>query len=67
MKVLIHCFFIECSYEFAMKLVDLGCYISASGMVTFFLKSKDLANTFKNIPNDRLLVETDINIYRLNR
>ena len=56
MKVLIHCF--TGSYEFAMKLVDLGCYISASGVVTF-RKSKDLANTFKNIPNDRLLVETD--------
>ncbi len=55
-KVLIHCF--TGSYEFAMKLVDLGCYISASGVVTF-RKSKDLANTFKNIPIDRLLVETD--------
>ena len=55
-KVLIHCF--TGSYEFAMRLVDLGCYISASGVVTF-RKSTDLANTFKNIPNDRLLVETD--------
>tara|TARA_Y100001958_G_scaffold148830_1_gene130879 strand:+ start:838 stop:1623 length:786 start_codon:yes stop_codon:yes gene_type:complete len=55
-KVLIHCF--TGSKDFAMKLVDLGCYISASGVVTF-KKSSDLANTFKNIPNDRLLIETD--------
>ena len=29
-----------------------------SGVVTF-KKSKDLADTFKEIPNDRILVETD--------
>ena len=55
-KILIHCF--TGSREFAFKLLDLGAYISASGVVTFN-KSKDLANTFKDIPNDRILVETD--------
>ena len=39
-------------------MLDLGAYISASGVVTF-KKSQDLANTFKEIPNDRILVETD--------
>ena len=55
-KILIHCF--TGSKEFAFKLLDLGAYISASGVVTF-KKSEDLANTFKEIPNNRILVETD--------
>ena len=55
-KILIHCF--TGSKKFAFKLLDLGAYISASGVVTF-KKSQDLANTFKEIPNDRILVETD--------
>ena len=55
-KILIHCF--TGTREFAFKLLDLGAYISASGVVTFN-KSKDLANTFRNIPNDKILVETD--------
>ena len=55
-KVLIHCF--TGSKKFAFKLLDLGAYISASGIVTF-KKSEDLANTFKELPNDKILVETD--------
>ena len=55
-KILIHCF--TGSKDFAFKLLDLGCYISASGIVTF-KNSSELANTFKLIPNDRILVETD--------
>jgi len=55
-KILIHCF--TGSKEFAYKLIDLGCYISASGVVTF-KKSKDLADTFLSLPNDKILVETD--------
>ena len=55
-KILIHCF--TGSKEFAMKLLDLGAYISASGVVTF-KKSEDLASTFKVIPNNKILVETD--------
>ena len=53
---MIHCF--TGTKEFAFKLLDLGAYISASGVVTF-KKSKDLAETFKEIPIDRILVETD--------
>ena len=53
---MIHCF--TGTKNFAHKLIDIGCYISASGVVTF-KKSEDLANTFKEIPNDRILVETD--------
>jgi TatD DNase family protein len=55
-KILIHCF--TGSREFAFKLLDLNAYISASGVITF-KKSTDLANTFNDIPNNRILVETD--------
>jgi len=55
-KILIHCF--TGSKDFSNKLLDLGCYISASGIVTF-KKSNELADTFKSIPIDRILVETD--------
>ena len=39
-------------------MIDLGGYISASGIVTF-KKSKELSEIFKQIPNDKILVETD--------
>jgi TatD DNase family protein len=55
-KVLIHCF--TGSKKFAHKLINIGCYISASGVVTF-KKSFELANTFLSLPNDKILVETD--------
>ena len=56
LKMLIHCF--TGTRDFAFKLLDMGAYISASGVVTF-KNSSDLANTFKDIPNERILVETD--------
>jgi len=56
LKVLIHCF--TGSKAFAKKLLDIGCYISLSGIVTF-KKSTDLQETAEYIPIDRLLVETD--------
>ena len=55
-KILIHCF--TGTRDFAFKLLDLNAYISASGVITF-KKSIDLATTFKDIPNNRILVETD--------
>jgi TatD DNase family protein len=55
-KILIHCF--TGSRNFAFKLLDLGAFISASGVITF-KKSQELANTFKDIPNNQILVETD--------
>ena len=55
-KILIHCF--TGTKNFAHKLIDLGSYISASGIVTF-KKSHELAETFSSLPNDRILVETD--------
>lgn len=56
LKILIHCF--TGSKSFAHKLIDLGCYISASGIVTF-KKSKELADTFAGLPIDKILTETD--------
>ena len=55
-KILMHCF--TGSNEFALKLLDLNAYFSASGIITF-KNSLDLQNTFKNIQNDKILVETD--------
>ena len=33
LKILMHCF--TGSYEFAKKLLNLNCYFSASGIITF--------------------------------
>ena len=51
-----HCF--TGSKEFAMKLIDLNAYFSASGVITF-KNSTELQSTFKEIPKERLLIETD--------
>jgi TatD DNase family protein len=52
----IHCF--TASQDFADKALELGLYISISGIVTF-KNAKDLQETAKTIPADRLLIETD--------
>ena len=52
----IHCF--TASRAFAEASLDLGFYISISGIVTF-KSAKDLQETTKIIPLDRLLIETD--------
>ena len=56
LKVLIHCF--TGTKDFALKLLDINCYISISGIITF-KNSNELAETVNLIPLDRLLVETD--------
>ena len=56
LKVLMHCF--TGSLDFAKKLIDLNCYISVSGIITF-KNSTDLVNTVSEIPLENLLVETD--------
>ncbi len=55
-KILMHCF--TGSKKFAHKLLGIGCYFSASGIVTF-KKSNDLIETFKSIPSNKILIETD--------
>ena len=56
LKVLMHCF--TGSKDFAKKLIDLNCYISVSGIITF-RNSTELVNTISSIPLENLLVETD--------
>lgn len=52
----IHCF--TASQAFADEALALGFYISISGIVTF-KNARDLAETARTIPANRLLVETD--------
>lgn len=52
----IHCF--TASADFARTALDLGLYISLSGIVTF-KNAKDIQDAAKWLPEDRLLVETD--------
>ena len=53
---LIHCF--TASAEFGRQVLDLGLTISLSGIVTF-KNARELQEFAAEIPNDRLLVETD--------
>tara|TARA_B110000438_G_scaffold56438_2_gene56585 strand:- start:1872 stop:2630 length:759 start_codon:yes stop_codon:yes gene_type:complete len=50
-----HCF--SSSYDTAIKLIEMGFYISFSGNLTF--KNSHLPEVAKKLPLDRLLVETD--------
>ena len=55
-KILMHCF--TGSKEFADKLCTLNAYFSASGIITF-KNAVDLQKTFKSLPLDKILIETD--------
>jgi TatD DNase family protein len=52
----IHCF--SGTKEFAKATLDLGFYISLSGILTF-KNAEDLREIAKTLPLDRLLIETD--------
>mgnify|MGYP000897075635 FL=1 len=56
LKILMHCF--TGSKSFALDLLDLNAYFSASGIITF-KNSTALQETFKSIPVKNLLIETD--------
>ncbi len=56
LKILMHCF--TGSKKFANKLLEINAYFSASGIITF-KNSVELQDTFKYLPLDRLLIETD--------
>lgn len=55
-SMVIHCF--TGSRQLAENCLELGAYISLSGILTF-KNAKDIQETAKIIPEDRLLVETD--------
>jgi TatD DNase family protein len=52
----IHCF--TGNSNFCHKLLDLGCYISFSGIITFN-KVEEICKAVEIVPLDKLLVETD--------
>ena len=56
LKILMHCF--TGSQKFAEKLLDLNAFFSASGIITF-KKADNLKKTFKFLPLDKILIETD--------
>ena len=51
-----HCF--TESYEVAKAAIEMGFFISFSGIVTF-KSAKDLQETCRQVPLDRMLIETD--------
>jgi TatD DNase family protein len=53
---LIHCF--TETLDFAKKALDLGFYISCSGIITF-KNAESIREAIRYVPADRLLVETD--------
>lgn len=56
LKGVMHCF--SGSQTLAERALDLGFFISFSGMVTF-KKADDLKSIARNVPMDRLMIETD--------
>ena len=56
LKILMHCF--TGSYDFAKKLMNFNSFFSASGIITF-KNSIDLQDTFRKLPINKLLIETD--------
>ena len=53
---LIHCF--SSSRQVAEKSIEIGLYISLSGILTF-KKAEELRDIVRDLPLDRLIVETD--------
>jgi len=56
LRGVIHCF--TGNYEAARAYLDLGFYLSFSGIITF-KKAEPLRDVIRKIPLDRMLVETD--------
>ena len=56
LKILMHCF--TGSQKFAKQLLEFNSYFSASGIITF-KNSIELQKTFKFLPLDKILIETD--------
>lgn len=52
----IHCF--TASKRLAYECIDIGFYISASGIITF-KNAQDIRNVFMEIPLQNILIETD--------
>ena len=55
-KAIMHCFAED--WQIAKQCLDMGFYISLSGIVTF-KNAKQVHEVAKKVPLDRLLIETD--------
>lgn len=53
---ILHCFTED--YDMAKQAIDMGMYISFSGILTF-KNAKDIQEIAKKLPLDRILIETD--------
>jgi TatD DNase family protein len=53
---ILHCFTED--YDMAKQAIDMGMYISFSGILTF-KNAKDIQDVAKKLPLDRILIETD--------
>jgi TatD DNase family protein len=51
-----HCY--TSSWDFAQKVLDLGFYLSFTGIITY-PSGTSILDTVKNVPNDKFLIETD--------
>ena len=56
LRGVVHCF--DSDWDFAQKMLDLGFYISFSGLITY-PKKDSLLEVVRNVPTDKFLVETD--------
>ncbi|MCF7906465.1 TatD family hydrolase [Patescibacteria group bacterium] len=56
-KTLIHCF--DYGFSEMEKFLELGFYISFTGMITFKNARKEIIECVKRIPENKLLIETD--------
>ncbi len=55
-KAILHCF--SSGRELAMRGIEMGLYVSFSGILTF-KNSEEIRSIARDLPADRLLVETD--------
>ena len=56
LKAVVHCF--SGDTDFALKCLELGLFISFTGVITF-PNAKSLAETVKEVPIDKIFIETD--------
>ncbi len=55
-NAVLHCY--SATWDIAKKFLSAGCMISFTGIVTY-PKTKELEKVVKNIPLDRIMIETD--------
>lgn len=57
LRIIIHCF--SADQNIALQYVNLGCWISFPGIITFNKRVADVHLALKNIPINKILSETD--------